>query len=100
MSTAQAIGVSSGIDAIPIEPAPIQGHTINWLLISSLPPFQMFMHERKRPQGQVQNMFEWSVACAFSAAMEIGDEALLKEYEEWHKNKGYWPNETPFGQIK
>ena len=93
MSTTQTIGltsVASG-DSLPEPPN-------YWRSISHLTPFQMFMSERNKLQGSVPNMFKWTLESASAAALEIGDEALLHEYSMWHRCKGYWPTETPFGQ--
>lgn len=94
MSTTQTIGMASVVaaDSIPEPPN-------YWRLLSHLAPFQMFMSERAKLQGSVPNMLEWTLASASEAALEIGDQALLLEYSMWHRCKGYWPTETPFGQF-
>lgn len=50
--------------------------------LKGLPPFQMFAAEKKQ----------------LPAALVLQDEAI-NEYLTWHKAKGYWPNETPFGGL-
>ena len=30
----------------------------------------------------------------------VGDKGLLDRYAQWHQDKGYWPNETIFGEVK
>lgn len=50
--------------------------------LAGLPPFQMFAAEKRQ----------------LPAALALQDEAV-REYVEWHKAKGYWPNETPFGEL-
>jgi len=48
--------------------------------LAGLPPFQMFAAEkRKLPDALVRQ------------------EDAVMEYYEWHRAKGYWPNETPLG---
>ena len=50
--------------------------------LAGLPPFQMFAAEKRQ----------------LPAALVLQDEAG-QEYMAWHKAKGYWPNETPFGEV-
>ena len=50
--------------------------------LAGLPPFQMFAAEKRQ----------------LPAALVLQDDAV-QEYMEWHKAKGYWPNETPFGEL-
>ena len=55
---------------------------INRHRLAGLPPFQMFAAEKgKQP-----------------AALVLQHEAV-QEYVAWHKAKGHWPNETPFGEL-
>lgn len=56
---------------------PIQ---INWGLIVELPAFQMFAAEKHSGNAVV-------------------NDALYAEYCQWHEAKGYWPNETPLGEL-
>lgn len=51
--------------------------------LAGLPPFQMFAAEKRQ----------------LPTALVLQDEAV-QEYMAWHKAKGYWPNETPLGQVK
>lgn len=56
---------------------------INRQRIAGLPPFQMFAAEKRQ----------------LPAALVLQDEAI-SEYITWHKAKGYWPGETPFGELE
>ena len=86
---AQTLGVS-GIEPKPVN-TPDQG--ANWPAIAALPPFQMFLAE-KHPDTQQGD----SYLNAIEILQRRHDDGLLEEYETWHKAKGYWPNETPYGQ--
>lgn len=75
----QIAGVQ-GIDATQFaagNPPPI-----NRTRLAGLPPFQMFAAEKRQ----------------LPTALVLQDEAV-QEYMAWHKAKGYWPNETPFGEV-
>lgn len=55
---------------------------INRQRLAGLPPFQMFAAEKRQ----------------LPAALVLQDDAV-REYMSWHQAKGYWPNETPFGEV-
>lgn len=74
----QIAGVQ-GIDATQFAAPP---PPIPWKRLAGLPPFQMFAAEKRRPVE--------------SLAME---KEAVAEYITWHKAKGYWPGETPFGEL-
>lgn len=75
------IAVVQGIDAtrFPADNMP----PINRHRLAGLPPFQMFAAEKRQ----------------LPAALVLQDDAV-QEYMAWHQTKGYWPNETPLGQVK
>lgn len=76
----QIAGVQ-GIDATQFAaPAP---PPVSWRRLAGLPPFQMFAAQKRRPVD--------------SLAME---KEAVAEYVAWHEAKGYWPKETPFGELK
>lgn len=92
------VGVS-GIDAAKqkgdqgfSEPAPI-----DWRRLSGLPSFQMFVVEFSRlPPARYE---EWMTE-TLPALVRSGEaDAFYAKYCEWHKAKGYWPNETPMGDL-
>ena len=92
----QTLGVS-GIAETPIV---IHDAKINWALVAALPPFQMFLSERDGPNQTGQNSQEWATGVAMRLAATVNDQSLFDEYTSWHQAKGYWPNETPLGQVK
>ena len=91
----QVAGVE-GIAPKPIVLTP-EPSTINWAQIIQLPPFQMFAVERNpslvdKFEGKgLDSVHAWMAQC------EPDD--LYQQYCDWHKAKGYWPNETPLGQL-
>lgn len=90
----QTAGVT-GIDghgamgAAPTEPA------IDWFKLAGLPAFQMFVYEQSRFDNMLQ-VTSW----VNNRRDALGDTALYKLYSDWHKDKNYWPNETPLGELK
>ncbi len=88
----QIAGVT-GIDAhkpMGSEPAP----RINWFSLTRLPPFEMFVLEQSG-LNVGGNADEW----VKQRRATLGDDAFYDQYALWHKKKGYWPNETPTGEV-
>lgn len=89
----QVAGVQ-GIAPVPIVP-PAPPERIDWKRLVSLPPFQMFAAEHGAGpyHGQPEReITEW----LGQADLQV----VFGEYCQWHKAKGLWPNETPYGRIK
>jgi len=91
---------AEGIEAKPItmnepEPAP----AVDWRKVAALPSFQMFVAE-KRPCPPEEDSQRWAYEFACRWIQELGQETLLERYVDWHEAKGYWPDETPFGELK
>ena len=89
-----------GVSGIAEQPIVIHDAKINWAVVAALPPFQMFLAERDGPNQTGKNSQEWATGVAMRLAAAVNDQALFDEYSAWHTAKGYWPNETPLGQVK
>lgn len=89
-----------GVSGIAEQPIVIHDAKINWAKVAALPPFQMFLVERDGPNQTGKNAQEWATGVAMRLAASVGDDVLFDEYAAWHEAKGYWPNETPLGQVK
>ena len=89
-----------GVSGIAEQPIVIHDAKINWAMVAALPPFQMFLAERDGPNQTGQNSQQWATGVAMRLAASVGDDALFGEYAAWHEAKGYWPGETPMGQVK
>ena len=89
-----------GVAGIAEQPIVIHDAKINWAMVAALPPFQMFLAERDGPNQTGKNSQEWATGVAMRLAAAVNDQALFDEYAAWHEAKGYWPNETPLGQVK
>ena len=102
----QVAGVE-GIAPKPIVLTP-EPNNIDWARISELPPFQMFAVEREPKLSRVlesrgesnhrpERFMDSEQAIAWMAQYEPDD--LYQQYCDWHAAKGYWPNETPYGEA-
>ena len=88
-----------GVSGIAEQPIVIHDAKINWAMVAALPPFQMFLAERDGPNQTGKNSQEWATGVAMRLAASEGDQVLFDAYAAWHAGKGYWPNETPLGQM-
>ena len=88
-----------GIEPKPIELTPAPTQRVNWRALAALPPFQMFVAERKPMPAGCKDSQDWALRAAQELAAQQGDQPLLDEYCRWHARKGYWPNETPLGAV-
>ena len=88
------VGVE-GIEPKKLEPAP--GPKIDWPRLVELPAFQMYAVERSgKGSGDVMN---WLGDFIRMEVEKIGEQGLFDHYCQWHTEMGYWPNETPFGEL-
>ena len=74
---------------------------VDWSSVITLPAFQMFLQER-RGITLYDNSEPLDDDLNDSFILELSGEsaaALFDEYDHWHAAKGYWPNETPTGQL-
>ena len=85
-----------GIEPKPIVLTPEPTQHVNWGAVASLPPFQMFAAERMRNTSGKDSMDH---ALDYVRGMGAAPD-VLQAYEAWHDKKGYWPNETPYGEVK
>ena len=99
----QTAGVS-GIAPKPIELTPAQPARIDWTHLLSLPPFQMFVIEKQYASDAEVSLANGTHGPhregAISSIIQRGGDDLHAEYYTWHEAKGYWPNETPTGELK
>lgn len=95
-----------------IEPNPVTMNEpeqfIDWPKITELPSFQMFAVEcepklyraleyRRETNHRVLLFQDCELVRAWMKSHESQD--LYKQYCDWHTEKGYWPNETPCGEL-
>lgn len=88
-----------------IAPEPITiGGGVNlkhdWVALINSAPFQMFCCET-RAQGEqgTHNIEDW-IKQTIEPEVLSDENKLFAEFEAWHTAKGYWPNETVYGELK
>lgn len=87
----QGVGVS-GFNAFKT-PADEPHHPVfNWYKLFKLPPFEMYGYEISGLQGE--ELIHWA-----SLQAQTQGEKFYQDYANWHKQKGYWVNETPMGEV-
>lgn len=67
---------------------------IDWHKLVGLPSFEMFVFEESGQRAGA-SASEWVV----QRRAGMGDKPLYDLYAKWHKAKGYWPKETPTGDL-
>ncbi len=72
------VGVS-GFNAFEAKLA-AQPERIDWLRLEGLPAFQMYLGETRQAAQRSLDFYD--------------------QYCQWRANKGYWPNETPMGELR
>lgn len=92
------VAAAKGIEAKPITMnEPSKG--VDWRELSALPPFQMFIGEKfPCPAGEILD--RWTLNKAEHLILATSQRDLFDRYAEWHTDKGYWPDETPFGELR
>lgn len=69
---------------------------IRWNVLIQLPKFQMFIIERSKKS--YETVMDWIVDYIKSQIRD--DESIFfDEYVNWHDAKGYWKNETVYGEL-
>ena len=69
---------------------------IDWSLLMAQPKFQMYCVELSRRQhGEVEL---WIGGFVKDKLME-GERVFFDQYCAWHDQKGYWKNETVYGDL-
>ncbi|MCU4488989.1 hypothetical protein KTI26_07215 [Acinetobacter ursingii] len=69
---------------------------VDWQKLIHLPKFQMFVVEQSKMS--VSNVMEWIVGYVQDRCYE-SSKPLFDQYVNWHDAKGYWKNETVFGDL-
>lgn len=70
---------------------------INWGKLLGLPPFQMFMAEHCRQD--ICYVDKWIDAELSQMVRIRGEENVFELYRDWHGKKGWWKNETVYGEF-
>lgn len=89
-----------GIEPLPVHESPDRGLDIDWAKLCGLPAFQMFAIEQSgnHPSTVDSWMDEW-FRDQINYDVEYYPLKMYADYCQWHRDKGYWPNETPCGEL-
>ena len=69
----------------------------DWHRLIGFPPFQMFVSEQSTQS--IENVDDWIIDHVIEKLNTHGEDSYFNEYSNWHKSKGYWKNETVFGEL-
>lgn len=69
---------------------------VRWEVLIHLPKFQAFCIERSGLS--YENVMDWIVDFAVGE-LEKDNCQFFKDYKDWHDTKGYWKNETIYGEL-
>lgn len=69
---------------------------VRWEALIHIPKFQAFCIERSGLS--YENVMDWIVEFSVGE-LEKDNCQFFKDYKEWHDAKGYWKNETIYGEL-
>lgn len=73
---------------------------ILWQELVHIPKFQRFALEVSLGKyGHVGNVMEWIVGFVQDSIRSDGEKEFFNSYVTWHDAKGYWKNETVYGEL-
>lgn len=89
---------TQGVGVIGINDSAFGSDTsgVRWEVLIHLPKFQAFCIEKSKLS--YENVMDWIIDFCL---VELNKDASIffKEYKDWHDAKGYWKNETLFGEL-
>ncbi|MFV5507255.1 hypothetical protein [Acinetobacter sp. 197] len=102
MEAARAAGMekppTQGVGVIGINDSAFGADTsgVRWEALIHIPKFQAFCIEKSKLS--YENVMDWIID--FCVA-ELNKDAsrFFEEYKKWHDAKGYWKNETIYGEL-
>lgn len=73
---------------------------IDWHILIHLPKFQMYAVQMTGGSyGNCGNAMEWIMGYVQDRIRSYGEQNFFDEYVNWHDQKGYWKNETVYGEL-
>ncbi|WP_180172934.1 hypothetical protein [Acinetobacter sp. YH12036] len=108
---AQGVNTQGFEGLVPVKKPPTQGvgvigindsvfgsdtSGVRWEVLIHMPKFQMFCIERSKLS--YENVMDWIIDFAI-AELNKDNCQFFKDYKEWHDTKGYWKNETIYGEL-
>ena len=101
----------AGVEGIAPKPVtmndqPERTLRVDMVALIKLPPFQMYTVERGYlSQGEIEMATGFqgpnTMRVMQNLVTRAGNDlnALYDDYCQWHRDKGYWPNESPAGEL-
>lgn len=90
------------MESIAPEPITVGGDVVlkhDWYKLINTAPFQMYCCEKYAGEGQgTHNIDEW-LRSAIEQHVLADEDKFFKAFGEWHSAKGYWKNETVYGEL-
>lgn len=89
---------TQGVGVIGINDSAFGSDTsgVRWEALIHIPKFQAFCIERSGLS--YENVMDWIVDFCVGE-LEKDNCQFFKDYKEWHDAKGYWKNETIYGEL-
>lgn len=73
---------------------------IHWHILIHLPKFQMYVVQMTGGSyGNCGNVMEWIMGYVQDRIQSYGERNFFDEFVKWHDEKGYWKNETVYGEL-
>lgn len=69
----------------------------DWYRLLNSAPFQMYCAEVTN--NHTANVEEWIKQFVEDEILTHGEDGLFKRFSQWHSDKGYWKNETVYGEL-
>lgn len=90
------------MESITPEPITMGGDVVlkhDWYKLINTAPFQMYCCEKYAGEGQgTHNIDEW-LRDAVEPHVLADEDAFFVAFSNWHTAKGYWNNETVYGEL-
>lgn len=88
------------MESIAPEPITFGGVDLkhDWFRLLNSAPFQMYACEMTG--NSYSNVEEWIVPYIEDRIINEGEDQVFNSYCTWHEKKGYWNNETVYGDLK
>jgi hypothetical protein len=88
------------VESIAPEPI-VMNSSINlvhdWYRLLNSAPFQMYCSEITG--NDTSNVEEWILLYVENEITTHGEDGLFECFSKWHSDKGYWKNETVYGDF-
>lgn len=90
------------MESIAPEPITMGGDIVfihDWYRLVNTAPFQMYCCEKYAGEGQGSHNIEEWIRKAIEHVILQDEDAVFNAFSDWHSAKGYWKNETVYGEL-